>query len=120
MSSYELAASWPQAAAMSRPRVRRTVAVRRCSARIARKASIRSGGELAGVLGAIVDSVEHHVLDEDLAAAASPVALAGGQHLRQRVAVVDRHQLRAQAVVGGVQGEGEADRHLALGEAIDA
>ena len=40
-----LAASWPQAASMSRPRVRRTVAVRRCSARIARKRSIRSGEE---------------------------------------------------------------------------
>ena len=39
------AASWPQAASMSRPRVRRTVAVRWCSARIARKRSICSGGE---------------------------------------------------------------------------
>ena len=129
---------------MSRPRVRRTVAVRRCSARIARKRSICSGRravvgagrvvgdqvdlvdagveqgrELAGVLGPVVDAVEHHVLDEDLAAAARPVAVAGGEHLGQRVAVVDRHQLRAQAVVGRVQGERQADRHLALGEAVD-
>ena len=129
---------------MSRPRVRRTVAVRpvlgedRAEALdpLRRGAVVGAGrvvgdqvdlvgarveqrGELAGVLGQVVDAVEHHVLDEDLAAAAGAVALAGGEHLGQRVAVVDRHQLRAQAVVGGVQGEGQADRHLALGEAVD-
>ena len=34
-------------------------------------ARIEQRGELAGVLGQVVDAVEHHVLDEDLAAAAA-------------------------------------------------
>ncbi len=72
------------------------------------------------MLGTVVDAVEHHVLDEDPAPAPGPVALAGGEDLRQGVAVVDRHQPRAQLVVRRVQGEGEAERHLAAGKAIDS
>src|SRR3954447_10380512 len=48
-------------------------------------ARVEQGGELAGMHGQVVDPVEHHVLDEDLATAAGPVALAGGQHLGQRI-----------------------------------
>ena len=40
--------------------------------------------------------------------------VAGGEDVGERVAVVDRHQLRAKGVVGRVQREREADRHLGL------
>ena len=137
-----VAASCPQAASMSRPRVRRTVTGMPLCWRRAWKAPIAlelepskpdpvglngirltlkalgssSVGELVGLLDAVVDAVEHHVLDEDAAVAAGVVRAAGGEHLVERVAVVDGHQLRAQRVVGGVQREGEADRALLLGQ----
>ena len=88
------AASWPQAASMSRPRVRRTVARRRAPrARRGRRRSPRGSsrrsdpgrvvrdqvdledrrveqlGERERLLVAVVDAGEHHVLDEDHAAA---------------------------------------------------
>src|SRR3954471_4000230 len=75
--------------------------------------------ELHRLRVAVVDAGEHHVLDEDLAALARVEALARGQHLAQRVALVDRHDLRAQRVLGRVKRESEPDRHVALGQAVD-
>ena len=106
------AASWPQAASMSRPRVRRTVAPQPVLLerglegvdRVARgpvvdrvRRVVRDQVELVdprvqdlrqpdGVCVAVVDAGEHHVLDEDLAALAFVVRLAGREHLGQRVA----------------------------------
>ena len=67
-------------------------------------------GERRGLLVAVVDAGQHQILDEDLAAAGAVPGAAGLEHLDQRIALVDRHQLRAQGILGGVQGEGEADR----------
>jgi hypothetical protein len=47
----------------------------------------------------VVDAAEHHVLDEHAPAPELEVALALGEHVSQRVAVVDRHQLAPQCVV---------------------
>ena len=59
----------------------------------------------------VVDAGEHHVLDEHLAPLALVVRLAGGDHVGQWVALVDRHQLGAQGGIGRVQRQGQADRH---------
>ena len=75
---------------------------------------IEQRGELARALGRVVDAGEHHVLDEHLPAAEREVAVALGQHLREREAVVHGHELRAQPRVGGVDREREPDRLLDL------
>src|SRR3712207_7677871 len=43
-----------------------------------------------------------------------------GEHLRERITLVHRHDLRAQRVVGGVEAQREADRLVVLGQAVDA
>ena len=48
------------------------------------------------------------------------VALARGEDVLERIAVVDRHDLRAQRVLGGVQREREPDRHVGLRQPVDA
>jgi len=73
-----------------------------------------------GLLDAVVDPAEHHVLDEDPAVSPLVVLAAGGEDLGERVALVHRHQLGSQRVVGRVQRAGEADRALLLGEPHDA
>jgi hypothetical protein len=47
-------------------------------------------------------------------------AQAGGQHVGQRVALVDRHQLRAQRVVGGVQRQRQPHRRALARHPVDA
>jgi hypothetical protein len=47
-------------------------------------------------------------------------AKAGGEHVGERVALVDRHQLRAQRVVGGVQRERQPHRRALLRHPVDA
>ena len=66
------------------------------------------------LLGRVVDAGEHDVLDEDLPAAQLDVATALGEDVSERVAVVHRHQLGAQARIGGVEREREPDRLLDL------
>jgi len=66
------------------------------------------------VLGRVVDAREHHVLDEHLAAPQLDVAQAFRDHVFERIAVVDRHQLAAQRIGGRVQRQREADRHVDL------
>ena len=69
----------------------------------------------------VVDAGEHHVLDEHPAVRPLGVATAEREHVRQRVAVVDRHQLAPEPRVGGVQREGEPDRlRDLLDEALEA
>ena len=126
------AASWPHAAAMSRPRVRRTVAgtprsmsvVRKSLDRLAARAAEGPAGRVVRdqvhlerlarreqrgqgdrLLAAIVDAAEHQVLDVDAPASRGAPPPAGFEHVGERIAVVDRHQLRAQRVVGGMQRE---------------
>jgi len=47
-------------------------------------------------------------------------APAGGEHVGQRVALVDRHELRAQRVVSGVQRERQPHRRALAGHPVDA
>ena len=54
--------------------------------------------ERARLLGRVVDAGEHHVLDEDAAPRRLRVAAALGDDVRERVAVVDRHDPRPQLV----------------------
>ena len=125
---------------MSRPRVRRTVAGmprpverglergdrRRATSRRSAPVGLygirftlkafgsSSARELGRLLDAVVHAREHHVLDEDLAPAQLDVAAALGEHVLERVAVVHRHQPRAERRVGGVEREREPDRLLDL------
>ena len=133
---------------MSRPRVRRTVAgtPRSCSADWKLSMALAAGaaqarvgrvvrdqvdlerlvwrehvGQLYRLLVAVVHAVQHQVLDVDAPPALLAPAPAGVQHVGQRVAVVDRHQLAAQRLVGRVQRQRQADRRpVALGQALDA
>ena len=60
-------------------------------------------------------------MDEHPAVRPLGVATAEREHVRQRVAVVDRHQLAPGPRVGGVQREGEPDRlRDLLDEALEA
>ena len=59
----------------------------------------------ARMLDAIVDAGEHHVLDEHLAASELDVAPALGEHVVEWVAIVYRHQLRAQCRASGAWSE---------------
>ena len=79
-----------------------------------KRCAVEERGERRGLLDRVVDAGEHHVLDEHLAAAQRDVAAALGEHVLERIAIVDRHQLAAERSVGRVQREREADRLLDL------
>ena len=140
-AAADFAASWPQAASMSRPRVSRTVAGSPARSSTSLKASIAfrdepsnapvglygmrltlnergssSDGELLRLLDAVVDAGEHDVLDEHLPPAQRHVAAALGEHVRERVPVVHGHELRAKGVVRRMQGQREPDR---LSDGVD-
>ncbi len=77
-------------------------------------------GQLGDVRGPVVHPVDQRPLHREPSVGRRHVVGAGlGQH-RQRVPPVDRHQLVAQLVVGGVQGDGEVDRELLAGQPPDA
>src|SRR5690606_18277306 len=64
--------------------------------------------QFLGVLGAIVDLVDEGVLDGHLAVGVGQlveVAPGGGDQGLHRILAVDRHQLVAQGVIGGVEGD---------------
>ena len=140
-------ASWPQAAAMSSPRVLRVVTVSPARCSTSAKRRMRSGAErlkpelrerierdqvelaahlagerdeLARVRVAVVHAVEHHVFEGDeIARRLVEIALAGLGELGERVLAVDRHQAVAQRVVGRVQRDGERHRAF-VAQAVDA
>ena len=62
------------------------------------------------MLARVVHPIEHHVLDEHLAAVQLEMAAALGEDVLERIAVVHRHQPAAQRVGRCVQREREADR----------
>ena len=127
--------SWPQAASMSSPRVRRVVAItplriedlaepldrRRAGALVARarkrvernqvhfrRPVLEQLHELVRVLRVVVDAVEHHVLERDAARVLLVHVLpASIEQLGDRMLAVDRHQLVAQRVVRRVQRHGQ-------------
>ena len=71
-------------------------------------------GECLCLFDAVVDTREHHVFDEHLAPAELDVPAALGQHVGERIAIVDRHQLAAQLVRRRVERQREPDRLLDL------
>ena len=135
-----VARSWPQAASMSVPRVRRTVAFTPPARSSSRNSRTRCGGRAPHrVARRGVERDQVHVggqreaprpLDEQLRRPASrsltpsisahsndrrrplasEVAGAGVHQRAQRVAPVDRHELVAQLVVGGVERHGQVHR----------
>jgi hypothetical protein len=67
--------------------------------------------QLAGIGVAVIDAVEHHVLEGDeVARRLLQVAAAGRHQVGQRILAVDRHQLVAQAVGRRMQRNGERHR----------
>ena len=139
-------ASWPQAASMSSPRVLRMVATMPASCSASGSATMRArglvrnslpGNGLNGIrlslhgtsrtsatssracVDAVVDAVEHHVLERDeIARRTLEVAQARGHAARQRMLAVDRHDAVAQRVVRRVQRNRERDRAL-VAQAVD-
>ena len=83
---------------------------------VARRSSV---GQRARLLGAVVDAVEHQVLDEDPRRRALVPGAARVEHVGERVAVVDRHQLGAQRRVGGVQRERQPHRRALARQPLD-
>ena len=64
--------------------------------------------ERLGVLEAVVDALQHHVLEGDAARVGEAgIGAAGSHQLGNRILAVDRHQLVAQFVAHGVQRDGE-------------
>ena len=143
---------------MSSPRVRRTVVSTLASSRIFWKARMSFSGErsncvpvkgverdqvdlgrqaahqldeLARVLGAVVHALHHGVLERDgFALLALGIARAGRHQFGDRIFLVERHELRAQFVVGRMQRHRERyvggfgqlvdHRHQARGRERDA
>ena len=62
----------------------------------------------------VVHAREHDVLDEHLSATQLDVATAFREHVRERIAVVDRHELGAFRRVGCMEREREPDRLVDL------
>ena len=138
--------SWPQAALMSVPRRRRTVALtpRRSSSRWKRRhiffvrgrvraAVHRVDGDqihmrahpldqvrqFVGHLVAVVDTAHHRILKADAAAGLFLVAAAGRDELFQRVGVVDRHHAERVALSGACRRDRERQLQMPLGQFVD-
>jgi len=78
------------------------------------KAAIAFGDEPVNLPVGLYGISEHHVLDEDLAPPQLEVAPAFGEDIRERIAVVDGHQLRSQRRLGRVQRQREPHRFFDL------
>ena len=63
--------------------------------------------QVPGLFGRVVDAVEEHIFEGDFLFFEAAVFLAGIQEPSQRIFPVDRHQLIAQLVAGGMQRDGE-------------
>jgi hypothetical protein len=67
-----------------------------------------------GLLEAVVDPVDEDVLERHPPTGGRLVVAAGVEQLGEGVLAVDRHEVVAQRVVGGVQADGERDRQAQL------
>jgi len=65
-------------------------------------------GQRQRLLVAVVDPSQHHVLNEHPPALALVECTTGVDHITERKALVDRHQLRPQRFIGGVQRQRQA------------
>ena len=77
-------------------------------------------GEFGGVASAVVHAVDQRPLERQPSVLRREVVAARRRQLRQRIAPVDRDELVAQFVVGGVQRHGKVHRQPFGGEAADA
>ena len=76
-------------------------------------------GEEAGLFGAIVDACEEDVFEEDQFFTSSDKGIAGSEEAFHGVAFIDGHDLIADLIAGGVEGEGEAERKGVVSEFFD-
>src|SRR5690606_36334265 len=73
--------------------------------------ALEQAAEQVGAPGLVVDVADERVLDGDPAAGGAGVAPGRVEHLVDLPPVVDRDQLAAELVVGGVQRDGQPDLH---------
>lgn len=76
-------------------------------------------GEEAGLIGTIVDACEENVFEEDQFFTSSDKGIAGSEEAFHGVAFIDGHDLIADLIAGGVEGEGEAERKGVVSEFFD-
>ena len=81
---------------------------------------VQALGQQPGVLGLVVDAAHQRVFDADAPLGRQEVVVRGVEHLCSVEPFVHRHQLVAQLVARGVQGDGEPDGDALLGESADA
>ena len=76
-------------------------------------------GQLFGAGVRIVHPAHHRVFKADPPAGGVLIAADRVHQLGHRVGVVDRHHLAADGVVGGMEGDGEGQLELSLGQPVD-
>jgi hypothetical protein len=76
-------------------------------------------GEEAGLFGAIVDACEENVFEEDQFFTSSDKDIASSEEAFHGVAFIDGHDLIADLIAGGVEGEGESEGEGVVSELFD-
>ena len=76
-------------------------------------------GQEAGLIGAIVDACEENVFEEDQFFTSSDKGIAGSEETFHGIAFIDGHDLIADLIAGGVEGEGEAEGEGVVSEFFD-
>ena len=76
-------------------------------------------GEEAGLFGAIVDACEEDVFEKDKFFTSSDKGIAGSEETFHGITFIDGHDLIADLIAGGVEGEGEAERKGVVSEFFD-
>ena len=66
-------------------------------------------GKEAGLIWAIVDACEENVFEEDQFFTSSDKGIAGSEETFHGITFIDGHDLIADLIAGGVEGEGEAE-----------
>lgn len=76
-------------------------------------------GEESRLLGGVIDAGEKDVFEKDLFFARTDKDVAGLEEAIEGETFVDGHNLIADSVAGGVEGEGEAELKWVVGEFLD-
>ena len=82
--------------------------------------ALEQTGQLPGQRRRVVDPAHQRIFEGDAAMRAGDVLLHRGQHLGDRIAVIDRHELGAQVIVRRVQADRQIDLQRLLGHLADA
>ena len=83
------------------------------------RAAFQEFGQLQGMLGAIVQFGEKHVLERQPATTHVEVMVRRVEDLLDADAFIDRHNLRSQFVVGGMQRNGQVITRIEFRELVD-